>query len=267
MNEEDWEDFAAAPSSDMSASQASSTVRSRTPLKSRKVATSISRSTTASPRKRPPRSAPAPAPSPRRSASSKTAVPAQQSPPSVLRQSLGLFITTFRVIWTIFDWLLTPVKPYLLLALLLFSTVYLAYCVVIYYALPRLPTFLLRSLGMLLRPLGGWSVPSWLSSLDLASTVSDVDVGRAIGALSLPISGLATTSCALLGVGCEASLYPEAQPLWRYAYSTHAGKKRKPEIDDAQLAWALTQESRSARNIFESISTLGGKADVFEHIE
>lgn len=164
------------------------------------------------------------------------------------------------------DWLITPIKPYLLLASFLFVTVYLAYCVIIYYALPRLPTFLLRTLGILLRPLGGWSpsfsIPRW-GSFNLSST--DVDVTRAMAALSLPISGLATSSCALLGVGCQASIYTTdkgiAQPFWRRSETRNSG------IDDAQLAWALTQESRSARNIFESISTLGRKADVFEHIE
>jgi len=93
-----------------------------------------------------------------------------------------------------------------------------------------------------------------------------MDVGRGIAALSLPLSGLATGSCALLGVGCQASLLSEegevAKPFW-------AGKRKagKPKIGEAQIAWALTQESRSARTIFESISTLGSKADVFEHIE
>jgi hypothetical protein len=93
-----------------------------------------------------------------------------------------------------------------------------------------------------------------------------MDVGRGLAALSLPLSGLATGSCALLGIGCQASLLSSeggvAKPFWR------GGQKvGKPKIGEAQIAWALTQESRSARTIFESISTLGSKADVFEHIE
>jgi hypothetical protein len=92
-----------------------------------------------------------------------------------------------------------------------------------------------------------------------------MDVGRGIAALSLPLSGLATGSCALFGIGCDASLLSSedvaAKPFWR------SSKPGKPKIGEAQIAWALTQESRSARTIFESISTLGGKADVFEHIE
>ena len=145
------------------------------------------------------------------------------------------------------------------------SFAYITYCTIIYYLLPRLPTFLLRTIGIILRPLGGWSIPlpSW-ESLNL-SAPSDLDVGRGIAALSLPLSGLATGSCALLGIGCQASLLNNgedtAKPFWKVK------KVEKPKIGEAQIAWALTQESRSARTIFESISTLGSKADVFEHIE
>lgn len=248
-----------------SESQASSSARQRTPIKARR-GTAIR--PTASPRRRTPKKPPPPSPrlkeKDRDRAVKSPATVATPGSPSLLRQTGGLLLTTIRVVWTIFDWLISPIKPYLLLASLLFMSAYIAYCVLIYYALPRLPTFLLRTIGILLRPLGGWSfplIPSWESVVGS----SDLDVTRAMGALSLPLSGLATSSCALLGVGCQASLLTTdeglAQPFWRRA------EKEKSGIDDAQLAWALTQESRSARNIFESISTLGRKADVFEHIE
>jgi hypothetical protein len=179
-----------------------------------------------------------------------------------------LFFKTLRIGWTIFDWIISPIKPYLLLATFLFLSVYIAYCVLIYYALPRLPTFLLRSVGILLRPFGSWSLPTSLPSWASLDFASDIDVSRGVAALSLPISGLATSSCALLGIGCQASIYTTGEkvagPFWK---SSGRGRKDKPDVDDAQLAWALTQESRSARNIFESISTLGRRADVFEHIE
>jgi hypothetical protein len=189
-----------------------------------------------------------------------------KSSPSSFRRAFGLFFTSLRIAWTIFDWLISPIKPYLLLGGLVVFTAYISYCTLIYYLLPRLPTFLFRAVGVLLRPLGGWSipVPSW-ETFNL-SAPTDLDVSRGIAALSLPISGLATTSCAIFGVGCEASLLSSeeqrARPFW-----SSGRKQGKPKIGDAQIAWALTQESRSARTIFESISTLGRKADVFEHIE
>lgn len=217
-----------------------------------------------SPRRRTPRKAQLPPPSPR---PREKAVSQIQAPQSALSRAFGLFFTVIRVAWSIFDWIISPIKPYILLGGIIVGTSYLGYCTLIYYLLPRLPTFLLRAVGVLLRPLGGnWSslVPSW-ETFNL-SPPSDLDVGRGIAALSLPISGLATGSCALLGIGCQASLLSNGEtpagPIWR-----SKPKDGKPKIGDAQLAWALTQESRNARTIFESISTLGSKADVFEHVE
>lgn len=267
--QDDWEDFEPAMAVDSESQASSSTnVRVRSPVKARRPQGSRAPSGVASPRRRGPKSIPPPSPRPK----TRSAVIQPNEPPSLLRQTLGLLGTTLRVGWTIFDWILSPIKPYLLLATFLFLSAYIAYCILIYYALPRLPTFLLRSVGVLLRPLGSLgtlslptSLPSW-ASFDLTS--SDIDVSRGVAALSLPISGLATTSCALLGLGCQASIFTTegkmAEPLWK---SSDRGRKGRPEVDDAQLAWALTQESRSARTIFESISTLGRRADVFEHIE
>jgi hypothetical protein len=219
-----------------------------------------------SPRRRTARKAQLPPPSPRpREKSTPQSRPS--TPQSALGKAFGLFFSTLRIAWSIFDWVISPIKPYILLGGIIVGASYLGYCTLIYYLLPRIPTFLLRTIGILLRPLGGnWSslVPSW-ETFNL-SPPSDLDVGRGIAALSLPISGLATGSCALLGIGCQASLLSDGQtpagPIWR-----SKRKDGKPKIGDAQLAWALTQESRNARTIFESISTLGSKADVFEHIE
>lgn len=217
-----------------------------------------------SPRRRTPRKAQLPPPSPR---PREKSTPHTQTPQSALGKAFGLFFSTLRIAWSIFDWVISPIKPYILLGGIIVGASYLGYCTLIYYLLPRIPTFLLRTIGILLRPLGGnWSslVPSW-ETFNL-SPPSDLDVGRGIAALSLPISGLATGSCALLGIGCEASLLSDGEtpagPIWR-----SKRKDGRPKIGDAQLAWALTQESRNARTIFESISTLGSKADVFEHIE
>ena len=219
-----------------------------------------------SPRRRTPRKAQLPPPSPR---PKEKVAPQTQTPQSTsaLGKAFRLFFSTLRIAWSIFDWIISPIKTYILLGGIIIGTSYLAYCTLIYYLLPRLPTFLLRAVGILLRPLGGnWSslVPSW-ETFNL-SPPSDLDVGRGIAALSLPISGLATGSCAILGIGCQASLLSDGEtsagPIWR-----SKPKDGKPKIGDAQLAWALTQESRNARTIFESISTLGSKADVFEHVE
>ena len=239
----------------------SSISRTSSPAKVRATARTV-----ASPRRRTPRKAQLPPPSPR--PKEKAAPQIQiQTPQSALGKAFGLFFSTLRIAWSIFDWIISPIKPYILLGGIIVGTSYLGYCTLIYYLLPRLPTFLLRAVGILLRPLSGnWSslVPSW-ETFNL-SPPSDLDVGRGIAALSLPISGLATGSCAILGIGCQASLLsdgePSAGPIWR-----SKPKDGKPKIGDAQLAWALTQESRNARTIFESISTLGSKADVFEHVE
>ena len=266
---DDWEDFEPTMAGDSESQASSSTnVRLRSPIKARRAQGTRGGSSVASPRRRAPKSIPPPSPRPK----SRSAVIQPAEPPSLLRQTLSLLGTTLRVGWTIFDWIISPIKPYLLLATFLFLSVYIAYCILIYYALPRLPTFLLRSVGVLLRPLGSLgslslptSLPSW-ASFDFTS--GDLDVSRGVAALSLPISGLATSSCALLGLGCQASIFTTddkvAEPFWK---SSGRGRKGKPDVDDAQLAWALTQESRSARTIFESISTLGRRADVFEHIE
>lgn len=273
---EDWEDL----DSDMSTptrnagkakqvdseSHTSSISRTSSPVKVRTSARAAP-----SPRRRVTRKPQLPPPSPRRERpipiSGPTVVSTKpESSPSSFRRAVGLFFTSLRIAWTIFDWLISPIKPYLLLGGLIVFTAYISYCTLIYYLLPRLPTFLFRAVGVLLRPLGGWSipVPSW-DTFNL-SAPTDLDVSRGIAALSLPISGLATTSCAIFGVGCEASLLSSeekvARPFW-----SQGRKEGKPKIGDAQIAWALTQESRSARTIFESISTLGRKADVFEHIE
>jgi len=265
---EDWEDLDTELEDDMSLtpkkskragdtdSMASSISRTSSPVKTRTTSRAAP-----SPRRRVPRRAiPPPSPRPR-----DKLVPITQ-PPSPLRKAFGLFFSTVRIGFSILDWIISPIKPYILLGGFIVSFVYIAYCVLIYYLLPRLPTFLLRTIGIILRPLGGFSIPlpSW-ETFNL-SAPSDIDVGRGIAALSLPLSGLATGSCALLGVGCQASLLSQegevAKPFWG-----GKGKVGKPKIGEAQIAWALTQESRSARTIFESISTLGSKADVFEHIE
>lgn len=270
---DDWEDFDSTNTTagDLrvagdSESQASSSTqaRVRSPMKARRTQGARTTSVAAAPRRRTPK--PIPPPSPRTKSRSTVGQPAE--PPGVFRQTLSLIFTTLRVGFTVFDWIISPIKPYLLLATFLFMSVYIAYCVLIYYALPRLPTFLLRSVGVLLRPFGSWSLPTSLPSWASFDFTSDMDVSRGVAALSLPISGLATSSCALLGIGCQASIFTReghtAEPIWK---SSGRGRKNKPDVDDAQLAWALTQESRSARNIFESISTLGRRADVFEHIE
>ena len=265
---EDWEDLDTELEDDMSLtpkkskragdtdSMASSISRTSSPVKTRTTSRAAP-----SPRRRVPRRAiPPPSPRPR-----DKLVPITQ-PPSPLRKAFGLFFSTVRIGFSILDWIISPIKPYILLGGFIVSFVYIAYCVLIYYLLPRLPTFLLRTIGIILRPLGGFSIPlpSW-ETFNL-SAPSDIDVGRGIAELSLPLSGLATGSCALLGVGCQASLLSQegevAKPFWG-----GKGKVGKPKIGEAQIAWALTQESRSARTIFESISTLGSKADVFEHIE
>lgn len=272
VKREDWEDLDTDFEDDMSLtpkksmkrgdsdSMASSISRTSSPVKSR----TTSR-VAPSPRRRPVtarRSQPPPSPRPRE----KLVPIAKSQPPSPLRKAFGLSFSTIRIAFSVLDWIISPIKPYILLGGIIVTFAYIAYCTLIYYLLPRLPTFLLRAIGIILRPLGGFSIPlpSW-ESFNL-SAPSDLDVGRGIAALSLPLSGLATGSCALLGVGCQASLLTQegevAKPFWG------GGRKvGKPKIGEAQIAWALTQESRSARTIFESISTLGSKADVFEHIE
>jgi hypothetical protein len=265
---EDWEDLDTNFEDEMSLtpkkskragdadSMASSISRTSSPVKSR----TTSRAAPSPRRRVPRRTIPPPSPRPRDKPIAMT------QPPSPLRKAFGLFFSTIRIGFSIFDWIISPIKPYILLGGIILSFAYIAYCILIYYLLPRLPTFLLRTIGIILRPLGGFSIPfpSW-ETFNL-SAPSDIDVGRGIAALSLPLSGLATGSCALLGVGCQASLLSQegevAKPFWG-----GRGKVGKPKIGEAQIAWALTQESRSARTIFESISTLGSKADVFEHIE
>jgi hypothetical protein len=265
---EDWEDLDTDFEDEMSLtpkkskqtgdseSMASSISRTSSPVKPR-----TSSRAAPSPRRRiPRRTIPPPSPRPRE----KPVPVTQESSP--LRKAFGLFFSTIRIAFSVLDWVISPIKPYILLGGIIVSFAYIAYCVLIYYLLPRLPTFLLRTIGIILRPLGGFSIPlpSW-ETFNL-SAPSDIDVGRGIAALSLPLSGLATGSCALLGIGCQASLLTQegevAKPIWG-----GRGKVGKPKIGEAQIAWALTQESRSARTIFESISTLGSKADVFEHIE
>jgi hypothetical protein len=97
-----------------------------------------------------------PPPSPRRERSIPTSGPTvvttkPESSPSSFRRAFGLFFTSLRIAWTIFDWLISPIKPYLLLGGLIVFTAYISYCILIYYLLPRLPTFLFRAVGVLLR--------------------------------------------------------------------------------------------------------------------
>jgi hypothetical protein len=276
---EDWEDTDSDQDSTMAtptrntgnqrqvedSSQTSSISRTSSPVKARSSARAAP-----SPRRRAVRKPQLPPPSPRREksvpANTKDSKVVPPNDPSSLRRAFGLFFTSLRIAWTIFDWLISPIKPYILLGGIIVLTAYISYCTLIYYLLPRLPTFLLRGVGVLLRPLGSWTIPTPSWEMFNLSAPTDLDVSRGIAALSLPISGLATTSCAILGVGCDASLLSTGEKVARPFWSS--GKKdTKPKIGDAQIAWALTQESRSARTIFESISTLGGKADVFEHIE
>lgn len=290
--EGDWEDESDPPSgislavkhdetetrrNDGEASVASSSSRTSAPPPSTPTKRSSSSSALRKPvtprRRQPARAAIRPSGIPREKRSSApppARSPQPQSPgPSAFAQALSLFASLLRAIWSIFDLLITPIKPYLLLGGLIFAAVYLTYCTLIYYALPRFPSLMLWGLGRLIRPLGGgWlniPLPTW-DALHIAHP-SDADVNRGLALLTLPLSGLATTSCALFGVGCDASLLSTsdviAGPIWRRG----TGKSGVLGVQDAQIAWALAQEGRTAKTIFDSVATLGNKADIFQHIE
>jgi hypothetical protein len=130
-----------------------------------------------------------------------------------------------------------------------------------YYLLPHIPNFLLLLVGKLLRVLGRKLLPSF-------PAWGDSDVALGADALAAPFRAvIATPACALAGVLCPLSiattLHPKqdnalrtAKPFWQWDLFPSVSP-RGDAVDVGRIAMRLTKEVKQARDIFDSVRSLG----------
>lgn len=200
------------------------------------------------------------------------------APPELLSRLvsvLSLVISwTYRLLLALITLASALLAPYLMpLVLASFGTLLVGSA--LYVLLPRVPSILVSVTAALLRRV----LPG--ASLSLGS-LSDLGVlqSAAIG----PARTAATPLCAVLGIACEYSLLsafrppladplgetPDttegessiARPFWRWHWTEHfpsilPGRRRGAVVDIGGVARGLSREVKQARDIFESVQSMG----------
>ncbi|WRT63146.1 uncharacterized protein IL334_000049 [Kwoniella shivajii] len=191
--------------------------------------------------------------------------PQQNQQPKIaaipLADTLNVLLTPLRLILLPFNIFLGPFFAHLANAFLLITIASFS----AYFLLPLLPSIILKLLGKSIRYLSN----DFLSRAFGFAQDSDIMLGKEV--FLLPAKTLATPACLLAGLFCETSLLAQigedgtraaARPFWASVRSD------EDDVDVAQYARALTKEARGARDIFDSVRTLGhgGVAGGLEYV-